>query len=215
MSARDRLVSPLIRDNPVTRQILGICSALAVTTSMTTALTMSAALVFVLCTAAALISAIRRHIPRAIRLILQITIIATLVILVDELLRAYAFALSERLSIFVGLIVTNCLVLGRAEAFAMHHPAGAAVLDGLGNALGYGLVLMVVAAIRELLGTGALFGRTVLPLAEEGGWFAPLRLMQLAPAAFFVLGLLVWAIRSARPEQVERPEHRLAPEAEP
>lgn len=203
------LTDPLIRSNPVTLQILGICSALAVTTALATALTMAAALIFVLCASAAIISAIRRHIPHAIRLILQITIIATLVIVTDEVLRAYAFEISQRLSIFVGLIVTNCIVLGRAEGFAMHHPVGPSILDALGNALGYGLVLVVVATIRELLGTGRLLGISMLPLAEQGGWFEPLRLMQLAPSAFFIIGLMIWAIRVARPEQVERPEHRL------
>ncbi|MGR3591580.1 MAG: NADH:ubiquinone reductase (Na(+)-transporting) subunit D [Limimaricola soesokkakensis] len=202
------LTDPLIRSNPVTLQILGICSALAVTTTLATALTMAAALIFVLCASAAIISAIRRHIPHAIRLILQITIIATLVIVTDEVLRAYAFEISQRLSIFVGLIVTNCIVLGRAEGFAMHHPVGPSILDALGNALGYGLVLVIVATIRELFGTGRLLG-TPMPLAEQGGWFEPLRLMQLAPSAFFIIGLMIWAIRTARPEQVEQPEHRL------
>ncbi len=203
------LTDPLIRQNPITLQILGICSALAVTTSLTTAATMSGALIVVLCGGSAVISLIRRHIPASIRLILQITIIASLVIVIDEVLRAYAFAISERLSIFVGLIVTNCIVLGRAEGFAMHHPVLPSVIDALGNALGYCLVLMIVATVRELLGAGTLFGITVLPTAEQGGWFEPLALMRLAPSAFFILGLLIWAIRSARPEQVEHPEHRL------
>ncbi|MGX9848671.1 NADH:ubiquinone reductase (Na(+)-transporting) subunit D [Limimaricola litoreus] len=203
------LTDPLIRANPVTLQILGICSALAVTTSLVTALTMCGALIFVLCAASGLISAIRRHIPRSIRLILQITIIATLVIVIDEVLRAIAFEISQRLSIFVGLIVTNCIVLGRAESFAMHHPVWPSVLDGLGNALGYSLVLVIVATIRELLGAGTLFGISILPTVAEGGWFVPLGLMQLAPSAFFIIGLLIWAIRAARPEQVEDPSHQL------
>ncbi len=205
------LLRPLIAENPVTRQILGICSALAVTTSMATALTMSVALTAVLCVAAAIISAIRHHVPGSVRLILQITIVASLVIVTDELLQAYAFAVSQRLSIFVGLIVTNCIVLARIESFAMRNPVGASVLDALGNGLGYSLVLLIVAAIREFCGTGGLFGVPLVATQETGGWFQPFGLMRLAPSAFFIIGLLIWAIRSLRPEQVEIPEHRLAP----
>lgn len=197
------LTSPLINANPVTTQMLGICSALAVTTSLATALTMSAALTIVLMCATGIISAIRAHIPPAIRLIVQITIIASLVIVADEFLRAFAFELSKSLSIFVGLIVTNCLVLGRTEAFAMRNPVVPSVLDGLGNGLGYSLVLIIVGTIRELFGTGGLLGRNILPLASEGGWFEPLSLMQLAPSAFFIIGMLIWAIRSLRTDQIE------------
>ena len=201
--AIDHLTRPLIDQNPVTLQILGICSALAVTTSLVTAVTMSVALTVVLVLSSTIISAIRAHIPNSIRLIVQITIIASLVIVIDEILQAYAFEISRRLSIFVGLIVTNCLVLGRAESFAMHNPVGASALDGLGNGLGYSLILLVVGTVRELLGTGALFGVQVLALASEGGWFEPLGLMQLAPSAFFILGLLVWAIRTRWTRQIE------------
>lgn len=200
------LTAPLIDNNPVTLQILGICSALAVTTSMATALTMSVALIVVLTAASAAISLIRRHLPTSIRLVVQITIIASLVIVADQVLRAYAFEMSQRLSVFVGLIVTNCIVLGRAETFAMRNPVWPSVLDGLGNGLGYGLVLMIVAAIREGLGSGSLFGLRVLPLASEGGWFQPLGFMLLAPSAFFIIGLLIWAIRTRRPAQVEADE---------
>ena len=203
------LSAPLVDDNPVTLQILGVCSALAVTTSLATALTMSVALTAVLVAASAIISLIRRHLPTAIRLIVQITIISALVIVADQLLRAFAFGMSEKLSIFVGLIVTNCVVLGRAEGFAMHHRVGPSVLDALGNALGYSLVLLIVGAIRELLGTGKLFGLVVLPTVAEGGWFQPLALMLLAPSAFFVIGILVWAIRSLRPAQAEAAEFAL------
>jgi Na+-transporting NADH:ubiquinone oxidoreductase subunit D len=203
------LRAPLADDNPVTVQILGVCSALAVTTSLATALTMSLALTAVLVTASAIISSIRRHVPSAIRLIVQITIISALVIVADQLLRAFAFGMSEKLSIFVGLIVTNCVVLGRAEGFAMHNRIWPSVLDALGNGLGYSLVLVIVGSIRELLGTGKLLGRALLPTVAEGGWFQPLALMLLAPSAFFVLGLLVWAIRSLRPVQVEEEEFRL------
>jgi len=207
------VTAPLVSNNPVTLQMLGICSALAVTTSLATALTMSAALTVVLVLATGTISAIRNHIPPMIRLIVQITIIASLVIVADELLQAYAFDLSKRLSIFVGLIVTNCLVLGRSEAFAMKNPVLPSMLDGFGNGLGYSAVLILVGAIRELLGTGGVLGRNILPLASDGGWFEPLGLMQLAPSAFFIIGLLVWAIRSIRRDQAELAEFTLVEDA--
>jgi Na+-transporting NADH:ubiquinone oxidoreductase subunit D len=197
------LFDPLLRDNPVTVQILGICSALAVTTSMTTALTMSLALTAVLVASSAVISLIRRHIPSQIRLILQITIIAAMVIVADLILQAYAYAISQRLSIFVSLIVTNCIVLGRAEAFAMSNPVGPSILDALGNGVGYSAILMVIAFLRELLGFGTLFGGTVFPTVADGGWYQPFGFMLLAPSAFMLLGLLVWALRSWRVEQVE------------
>ena len=202
-SALRHITAPLIGNNPITLQILGICSALAVTTTLTTALVMSAALTVGLCLASASISLIRHHIPTVIRLIVQIVIIASLVIVIDEFLKAFAFEVSRQQSIFVGLIVTNCLVLGRAETFAMRNPVLPSVLDGLGNGLGYSLILIIVGAIRELLGTGALLGQTVLLPVSEGGWFQPIGLMQLAPAAFFIIGLLIWAIRSRWTGQVE------------
>ena len=206
------LTAPLIDDNPITVQILGICSALAVTTSVATALTMSLALTVVLVAASGIISLLRHHIPGEIRLILQITIIATLVIVADLILQAYAWSISQRLSIFVSLIVTNCLVLGRAESFAMHNPVGPSLLDGLGNGLGYSLILLIVGTIRELFGAGTLLGFPVLAPAAEGGWFEPLGVMLLAPSAFFILGLLIWVIRSLRAEQVEPDEFALAEE---
>lgn len=195
--------TPLINNNPITLQILGICSALAVTTSLSTALTMSLALTVVLCLASGLISLIRNHIPTVIRLIVQITIIASLVIVIDEILQAYAFQISRQLSIFVGLIVTNCLVLGRAEAFAMRNPVVPSILDGLGNGLGYSLILIIVGSIRELLGAGTLLNYAVLTPVSEGGWFEPLGLMQLAPSAFFIIGLLIWLIRTFWTQQKE------------
>ena len=204
MSERRRiLVDPILVSNPVTLQVLGICSALAVTTSLSTALVMSAALIFVLTVSNVAISLIRNHVPRSIRLIVQITIIASLVIVVDQVLQAYMFAMSKRLSVFVGLIVTNCIVLGRAEGFAMKNPPGASLLDGIGNGLGYALILVVIGTVRELFGAGTLLGIAILPVVAEGGWFTPLGLMALPPSAFFLLGLLVWAIRTIRPEQVE------------
>jgi Na+-transporting NADH:ubiquinone oxidoreductase subunit D len=201
------LTNPLIRQNPVTLQILGICSALAVTTSLATALTMSLSLTVVLTLSAVLISVIRRHIPDAIRLIVQIVIVASLVIVIDQILRAYFAEISRALSIYVGLITTNCLVLGRTEAYARHHAPLPAAVDAFGNGLGYSLVLMIIGAVRELFGRGQLFGWQALPLADAGGWFTPLGLMLLAPSAFFLLGGLVWAIRSWRPEQVEAQDH--------
>lgn len=203
------ITSPLIDNNPITLQILGICSALAVTTSLATALVMSAALTVVLCLSSTAISLIRHHIPTVIRLIVQIIIIASLVIVIDEFLQAYAFDISRQISIFVGLIVTNCLVLGRAEAFAMRNPVVPSFLDGLGNGLGYALILIIVGSIRELLGAGSLLGFTILTSRADGGWFEPLGLMQLAPSAFFIIGFLVWAIRTRWTGQVAAPKFSL------
>jgi Na+-transporting NADH:ubiquinone oxidoreductase subunit D len=203
------LTDPLIKANPITQHILGICSALAVTTSVLTALTMSVALTVVLVSSSTAISVIRNHIPTSIRLIVQITIIASLVIVMDLFLKAFAYDMSKRLSIFVGLIVTNCLVLGRAEAFARQNPVWPSALDALGNGLGYSFILLIVGTIREFFGAGALLGFEILPLVENGGWFRPLRVMFLAPSAFFIVGFLVWIIRSRRPDQVEEPEFRV------
>ncbi|MEP3435750.1 MAG: NADH:ubiquinone reductase (Na(+)-transporting) subunit D [Hoeflea sp.] len=201
------LTDPLIRQNPVTLQILGICSALAVTTSLATALTMSAALTAVVVMGAGIISLIRRHIPNAIRLIIQIVIIASLVIVIDQVLQAYLPEISRKLSVFVSLITTNCLVLGRSESFARLNPPVPAMVDALGNGLGYSLVLIVIGSIRELFGAGSLLGYQVLPTVDQGGWFTPLNLMLMAPSAFFLLGGLVWAVRSVLPAQIEAPEH--------
>ncbi len=211
MSARisfwTTLTDPLIRQNPVTLQILGICSALAVTTTLATALTMSVSLTVVLTLAAGIISLIRRHIPDTIRLIVQIVIVASLVIVIDQILQAYFADISRALSVYVGLITTNCLVLGRTESYARFNAPLPSMVDAFGNGLGYSLVLIVIGSIRELFGMGQLFGAQVLPLAENGGWFTPLSLMLLAPSAFFLLGGLVWAVRSVRTEQVEPPDH--------
>ncbi|MCK0140628.1 NADH:ubiquinone reductase (Na(+)-transporting) subunit D [Aliiroseovarius sp. F47248L] len=201
------LTDPLIRQNPVTLQILGICSALAVTTSLATALTMSVSLTVVLTLAAGVISVIRRHIPDTIRLIVQIVIVASLVIVIDQILQAYFAEISRALSVYVGLITTNCLVLGRTEAYARYHAPLPSMVDAFGNGLGYSLVLIIIGAFRELFGRGQLFGHQVLPLADDGGWFTPLSLMLLAPSAFFLLGGLVWAVRSVWTEQAEPPEH--------
>ena len=200
---------PLIDNNPITLQVLGVCSALAVTTNMMAALIMSIALTTVTAFSSAIISSIRNHIPSSIRIIVQMTIIASLVIVVDQLLKAYAYEASKQLSVFVGLIITNCIVLGRAEAYAMKNSPGMSFLDGIGNGLGYSLILMVVAFFRELLGTGKLFGHTIIPVANEGGWYIPNGLMLLPPSAFFVFGLLIWLIRSIKKEQVEPADYQI------
>ena len=203
------LTAPLIRQNPVTLQILGICSALAVTTSLDTALTMSISLTVVVVLAAGIISLIRRHIPASIRLIVQIIIIASMVIVIDQALQAWFFELSQRLSVFVSLIATNCIVLGRPESFARSNPPLPSMIDALGSGLGYSLVLLAIGTCRELFGSGTLFGFQVFALADQGGWFTPLSLMLLAPSAFFLLGGLVWAVRSLWPEQADAAEFPL------
>ncbi|MBD8526118.1 NADH:ubiquinone reductase (Na(+)-transporting) subunit D [Pseudomarimonas arenosa] len=200
--------APVIQDNPITVQMLGLCSALAVTTSLSTAITMSIALSAVLLASSAAISLIRHFLPNHVRLIIQITVIASLVIVVDQILQAYWYSMSQRLSIFVSLIVTNCLVMGRAEGFASQHGLLASLWDALLNGLGYSLMLILIGALRELLGAGQLLGVQLLPLVEQGGWFEPLKMMLLAPSAFFLLGLLVWALRSRWPQQVEGEEFR-------
>ena len=203
---RGILLGPLVDRNPIALHVLGICSALAVTKSVSTALVMSAAVTCVLVGSNTLISVIRGFVGHSVRLIVEITVIASLVIVVDQLLLAFAYEASKQLSVFVGLIVTNCIVLGRAESFALHRPPFESALDGLGNGLGYSLVLIAVGAVRELLGAGSLLGRQVLPLASQGGWYEPMRLMELAPSAFFLIALLIWGLRSARPEQAEQRE---------
>ncbi len=203
------VTDPLIDKNPVTVHVLGICSALAVTTSVSTAMTLSAALIVVLTVSAGIISLIRHHIPASIRIIVQITIIASVVIVADQFLQAYAYEMSQRLSVFVSLIATNCIVLGRTEAFALHNRPLPSMLDALGNGAGYALVLLVVAVIRELFGAGTLMSFGIMPLASDGGWYQPMRLMLLAPSAFIILGLLIWAIRSLRPVQQEAREFAL------
>jgi len=207
------LTNPLLRSNPVSLQALGICSALAVTTSLDTAITMSVAMTVVLALSMTLISLIRAHIPNTIRLIVQITIIASLVIVIDQFLKAYAYEMSKQLSIFVGLIVTNCIVLGRAESFAMHNPPLVSLADGVGNGLGYSLILLIVGALRELLGKGTLLDYQVLLTTEQGGWFEPLGLMSLAPSAFFILGLLVWVMRGTRDAPDDAAEFSILKEA--
>ncbi|MEJ2001869.1 MAG: NADH:ubiquinone reductase (Na(+)-transporting) subunit D [Maritimibacter sp.] len=200
------LTEPLIRQNPITLQILGLCSALAVTTSVATALTMAGSVTVILVLSAGAVSLIRKHIPDSIRLIVQIVIVASLVIVIDQVLQAYLFEISKKLSVFVALITTNCLVLGRTESYSRLNPVVPSMVDALGNGLGYSLILIVIGSLRELFGTGKLLGYQVFSLAEQGGWYTPFSLMLLAPSAFFLLGLTVWAIRSFLPEQVEARE---------
>ena len=201
--ARAVLVDPFFDNNPIALQVLGICSALAVTTQLKPTLVMCAAVTFVVACSNASVSLIRKQIPSRIRIIVQMTVIASLVIVVDQVIQAYAFSVSQKLSVFVGLIITNCIVMGRAEGFAMKNGVKLSFLDGLGNGLGYSLLLVMVALIRELLGSGKLYGFSVLRLTSEGGWFEANGLLLLSPSAFFLIGLLIWALRTWKPEQVD------------
>ncbi|WP_116473761.1 NADH:ubiquinone reductase (Na(+)-transporting) subunit D [Zobellella maritima] len=200
------LFGPIIGTNPIALQVLGICSALAVTSQMQTAFVMSLAVIAVTAFSNLFISLIRNQIPNSVRIIGQMAIIASLVIVVDQILKAYAYDISKQLSVFVGLIITNCIVMGRAEAYAMKSPPLMSFLDGIGNGLGYGLILMVVATVRELLGSGTWFGIEILPLIKNGGWYQANGLLLLPPSAFFIIGLFIWILRTYRPEQVEAKE---------
>ena len=206
---REMLVDPLVDNNPITLQVLGICSALAVTSSLQVALVMSIAVTLVTGFSSMFISVLRNQIPGSIRIIVQMVIIASLVIVVDQVLKAYAYEISKTLSVFVGLIITNCIVMGRAEAFAMKNPPIESFIDGVGNGLGYGLILMLVGFVRELFGAGSLFGVTILQTVNNGGWYVPNGLLLLPPSAFFVVGLLIWAFRTWKPDQVETREFKI------
>ncbi len=199
----DILVDPVINNNPIALQILGICSALAVTTKMETSIVMALAVMAVTAFSNLAVSAIRSYIPSSIRIIVQMCVIASLVIVVDQFLKAFLFDISKQLSVFVGLIITNCIVMGRAEGFAMKNSAGNSFLDGIGNGLGYGFVLLVVAFFRELFGSGSLFGITIMQLERNGGWYDPNGMMLLPPSAFFIIGFMIWVIRACKPEQIE------------
>ncbi len=204
---REALLDPLFNNNPIALQVLGICSALAVTTKLETSLVMSLAVIAVLIGSNVAISAIRNQIPSSIRIIVQLTIIASLVIVTDQILKAFVFDVSKQLSVFVGLIITNCIIMGRAEAFAMQNTVKMSLMDALGNGFGYAIILIVVAFVRELFGSGKLFGVTILQTVNEGGWYVPNGLMVLAPAAFFLIGGFIWVVRSWKPEQVEEEFH--------
>ncbi len=213
-SVKEVLTQPLLLNNPIAVQILGVCSALAVTTSLNVTLVMCIALTSVTAFSNFFVSIIRNHIPGNIRIIVQMTIIASLVIVVDQVLKAYAYDISKQLSVFVGLIITNCIVMGRAEAFAMKNPPVMSFLDGIGNGLGYSVVLIFVAVIRELLGSGALFGFEVLPLVTNGGWYYSNGLLLLPPSAFFIIGLFIWGSRTLIPAQVEEADFKIQPNTE-
>ena len=201
--SQEALVDPLFNENPIALQVLGICSALAVTTRMDTSLVMSIAVICVPTLSNVFISLLRNSIPTNIRIIVQLTIIASLVIVTDQILKAYLWDISKQLSVFVGLIITNCIIMGRAEAYAMANPPGLSLLDGIGNGLGYALILMITAFLREFFGSGSLFGKQIVPLVSDGGWYNPNGMMLYSPAAFFIIGFLIWALRVWKPDQVE------------
>ncbi len=197
------LLEPILANNPITLQVLGICSALAVTSKLETALIMSLSVTLVTAFSNLAISAIREHIPSSIRIIVEMTVIASLVIVADQLIRAYFFQVSKQLSVYVGLIITNCILMGRAEAYALQNPPWQSFLDGLGNGLGYSFILVTLGFVRELIGAGKLLGFTVLPIQSEGGWYLPNGLFLVPASAFFLIGLIIWVFRSLRPDQVE------------
>ena len=208
---KEVVIDPIFNNNPIALQVLGICSALAVTVNMVTTLVMCIAVIFVTTMSNTAVSLVRNRVPSSIRIIVQMTIIASLVIVVDQFLQAYAYEISKSLSVFVGLIITNCIVMGRAEAFAMQNPPLLSALDGFGTALGYSVILVGVALIREPLGSGTLLGYELLPRVSDGGWYYANGMMLLAPSAFFIIGLFIWAIRAWKPEQVEAAEYEIAP----
>ena len=203
------LITPIFDDNPIALQILGICSALAVTTGLETTLVMCLALTAVTAFSNVFVSLVRNHVPSSIRIIVQMIIIASLVIVVDQILKAVAYDVSKQLSVFVGLIITNCIVMGRAEAFAMKNPPWPSFLDGLGNGLGYSVVLLFVAFFREILGAGKLFGVELLALSTEGGWYIPNGMMLLPPSAFFIIGFFIWILRANKKAQIEAEEFKI------
>ncbi len=210
LTMKETLFTPVFKENPIALQVLGVCSALAVTSSLQVTMVMCIALTVVCACSNLSISLIRNHVPNNIRIIVQMIVIASLVILVDEVLKAVAYNISKQLSVFVGLIITNCIVMGRTEAFAMKNPPLASFVDGIGNGLGYSVVLLAVGFVRELFGAGKLFGFEVLPLVTDGGWYNPNGLLLLPPSAFFLIALFIWGLRSWKADQVEEPDFRMA-----
>lgn len=215
MKTKDLLFKPVFENNPIALQILGICSALAVTSSLKVTVVMCIALTLVTAFSNLFVALVRNFIPSSIRIIVQMTIIASLVIVVDQVLKAVAYDISKQLSVFVGLIITNCIVMGRAEAFAMKNPPIPSFLDGIGNGLGYSALLLVLAFIRELFGAGKLFGIEILPLTTDGGWYVSNGMMLLPPSAFFLIGLIIWGLRAWKPKQVEEPEFKITSNTKP
>src|SRR5690554_2399272 len=211
-SAKQVLFEPIFNNNPIGLQILGICSALAVTTSMNVTIVMCLSVIAVTAFSNLAVSLVRTQIPGSIRIIVQMTIIASLVIVVDQILKAYAYEISKQLSVFVGLIITNCIVMGCAEGFAMQNPPVLSFFDGIGNGLGYSVMLLALGFVRELLGAGSLFGYTILPTVNNGGWYLFNGMLLLPPSAFFLIGLFIWALRSWKREQIEVPEYKMAPQ---
>lgn len=198
-----QLLDPVFNNNPIALQILGICSALAVTSKLETSIVMALAVTLVTGFSNFSVSLIRKHIPSSIRILVEMTIIASLVIIADQLIKAYAFDVSKQLSVYTGLIITNCIVMGRAEAYALQNPPIPSFIDGIGNGIGYSFVLLIVGFIRELFGSGKLLGFTIFQLNTDSGWYNPNGLFLLAPSAFLLIGLLIWIIRTNKPEQVE------------
>ena len=208
--AREVLLNPIFNDNPIALQILGLCSALAITSNLYVTLIMCVALTSVVSLSNLFVSIIRHHIPTNVRMIIQMTIVASLVILVDELLKAYDYESSKTLSVFVGLIITNCIVMGRAEAFAMQNSPWPSFLDGLGNGIGYSLILIIVATVREFFGSGSLLGFEILPLVQNGGWYIGNNFARLSSSSLFIIGLFIWVLRTWKTDQIEEPEFRVA-----
>lgn len=208
---KETLTGPIFNNNPIALQVLGICSALAVTSSLKVTLVMAISVTLVTACSSFCIALIRNQIPSSIRIIVQMVIIASLVIIVDQILKAVAFEISKQLSVFVGLIITNCIVMGRAEAYAMKNPPIPSFIDGIGNGLGYSAVLVCIAVVRELFGAGKLLGFEILPLVTDGGWYQPNGLLLLPPSAFFLIGLLIWALRGWKTKQAEAPDYKIAP----
>lgn len=212
-SVKEILFGPVFNTNPVIFQVLGICSALAVTSSLKTALAMSVGLTLVTAFSNFFISLIRNLIPNSIRIIVQMVVVATLVIVVDQFLQAFAPAISKQMSVFVGLIITNCIVMGRLEAFAMKNPPVISFIDGIGNGLGYSALLIILAVFREILGSGTLMGYTLIPTVSNGGWYVPNGLLLLPPSAFFLIGLIIWVLRTWKTDQQETTEFKIAPQS--
>jgi Na+-transporting NADH:ubiquinone oxidoreductase subunit D len=212
-SIKSIVLNPIFNNNPIALQILGICSALAVTSQLETSIIMTLGLTFTVAFSNFFIALLRNHTPSSIRMIVQVVIIASLVIIIDQILKAYAFDASKKLSVFVGLIITNCIVMGRAEAYAMQNPPIPSFFDGIGHGLGYGVLLIALGTIRELFGSGSLLGYPIMTLINDGGWYLPNGLLLLPPSAFFLIGLFIWALRTWKPEQNEAADFKMAPQS--